>query len=160
MFTLPPIVEEDIEQFQASLSDLVSRSEASTAIIIDKGGFVITAHERQQQYDVTTLAALAAASYTANQAIANLIQESNFSSVYQQGDQFSLLVNNVDEHCLLVVVFKAHLSVGAVKYYAARTIREIAAQLARAKARSPNQGLDLSLLNLTDTSQVFQRKTA
>jgi predicted regulator of Ras-like GTPase activity (Roadblock/LC7/MglB family) len=160
MFTLHPIGEDDIQQFEASLGELIVRSEASTAIIIDKGGFVITSQGATNEYDVTTLAALAAASFTANQAIANLIQENNFSSVYQQGEHFSLLVNNVDEHCLLVTVFKAHLSAGAVKYYAATTIREIAAQLIKARARSPSEGLDLSMLNMADPSQVFHRKPA
>jgi predicted regulator of Ras-like GTPase activity (Roadblock/LC7/MglB family) len=127
-------------------------------LVIDKGGFIVATQGISGLYDTTTLAALAAASYTANQAIASLISEPNFSSIYQQGETSSMLVMNVDEHCLLVVVFNARHSVGAVKYYACSTIRLIAAQFQRARARDPEKGMDLSLLNIADTSGLFQRK--
>ncbi len=158
MFTLPQLIEEDMQQLDAALGDLLTRSEATSAILIDKGGFTITRQGVADRYDTTTLAALAAASFTANQAIANLINETNFASVYQQGENYSLLVNNVDEHCLLVVIFQARLSVGAVKYFAASTIRRVAAQLKRAQERAPEAGFDLSMLNLADTTAVFRKK--
>jgi predicted regulator of Ras-like GTPase activity (Roadblock/LC7/MglB family) len=101
-----------------------------------------------------------AASFAATQGIAGLVCESNFSSVYQQGDTVSLLILNVDEYCLLTVVFKAHISVGAVKYYGNTTIKEIAAQLERAHQRDPSSALDLSMLNLADPSPVFRKKSA
>jgi predicted regulator of Ras-like GTPase activity (Roadblock/LC7/MglB family) len=158
MFTLPPLNEEDVQVIQEELSGLLGRTEAITAILVDKGGFVVATNGQSEQFDVTTLGALAAASYTANQAIANLINEPNFSSVYQQGESFSLLVNNIDEHCLLVVVFHAIQSVGAIKYYAASTIRHIAGQLIAARERAPGEGYDLSMLNMADPSEIFRRK--
>lgn len=158
MGTLPQLVEEDIQQIDASLDDLLTKSEATSAIVIDKGGFIITQCGDTRKFDVTTLGALAAAMYAATQGIASLVSELNFSSVYQQGENFSLLVHNVDEHCLLVVIFKAQISVGAVKYYAVNTIAQIAQQLLVAEARSPDQGIDLSVLNVADTAGVFRKK--
>ena len=67
------------------------------------------------QFDSTSLAALSAGSYAATETIASMVQESTFSSVYQQGETHSILVLNVDEHCLLTVIFPARISVGAVK---------------------------------------------
>ena len=58
------------------------------------------------------MAALAAGSFAANEAIAGLVGESNFSSIYQQGEHHSLLVGNVGGNLLLVVIFKATTSVG------------------------------------------------
>ena len=158
MPTLPQLIEEDIKVFDRALRDLLARSEATTALIIDKGGFLITTSGETEDFDVTTIAALASGAYLANQTIANLVHEENFNSVYQQGEKFSMLVVNVDEHCLLVVVFNARHSAGAVKYYACATIRLIAAQIQRARARNPDKGLDLSLLNAADTAPFFQRK--
>lgn len=143
---------------EAALDELIARSEAANAAILDKGGFIVASRGALESYDLTTLAALAAASFTANQAIANLINETNFSSVYQQGDSFSMLVVNVDEHCLLVVIFKAQLSVGAVKYYSRDTILKVIEQLERARRRAPDDGIDLAMLNMSDTSQVFRKK--
>ena len=93
-------------------------------------------------------------------SVASLVGEKNFTSLYQQGDHASILVMNVDQFCLLTVIFKATLSVGAIKYYAADTITKVANQLKRAQQRSPEGGLDLSMLNLADPSSVFKMKVA
>jgi predicted regulator of Ras-like GTPase activity (Roadblock/LC7/MglB family) len=159
MPTLPQLIEEDIGEINTALHELLVKSDANVAFLIDKGGFVITQCGRVADLDVTTLAALSAASFAATESIASLVSEKNFSSVYQQGENFSLLVVNVDEHCLLTVIFKANLSVGAVKYYSADTIKLVAAQLKRAQQRAPDGGFDLSMLNLADPSPLFRRKT-
>jgi predicted regulator of Ras-like GTPase activity (Roadblock/LC7/MglB family) len=160
MGTLPQLFEEDIRTLNRALEELVVKSEASAAFIIDKGGFLITQCGQCKQFDIVTLAALSAASFAATQGIANLVSETNFSSVYQQGEAHSLLVVNVDEYCLLTVIFPAKVSVGAVKYFAVNTIKEIAKQLHIAYQRSPDAGLDLSILNLADTGPLFRKKTA
>jgi predicted regulator of Ras-like GTPase activity (Roadblock/LC7/MglB family) len=158
MATLPQLIEEDIQQLEDVLQDLLEKSDATTALIIDKGGFLITSRGDSRQFDLTTIAALASGAYMANQTIANLVHETNFNNVYQQGEKFSLFVMCVDENCLLVVIFKAHLSVGAVKYFSVPAVEAIAKQLAVAQEREPNGGLDLSVLNLADPSEVFRKK--
>src|SRR3989442_8250712 len=148
MATLPQLIEEDVQNFDAALNDLLAKSEATSSLVIDKGGFLITQCGDTRRFDTTTLGALAAAMYAATQGIASLVSEANFSSVYQQGENFSLLVHNVDEHCLLVVIFRAQISVGAVKYYALGTLSDVARQLQAAQARAPGEGFDLSVLNI------------
>jgi len=160
MGTLPQLIEEDIRVLNRALEELLKKSEASTALIIDKGGFLITQTFHSDELDTTTLAALSAASFAATQGIANLISEANFSSVYQQGETHSMLVVNVDEFCLLTVIFPAQVSVGAVKYFASTTIQQVAKQLKRAQERDPDASLDLSLLNVAETAPLFRKKTA
>jgi predicted regulator of Ras-like GTPase activity (Roadblock/LC7/MglB family) len=158
MVTLPQLIEEDIQQLDSVLDELLTKTDATTAMIIDKGGFLIANTGDQRQFDLTTIAALASGAYMANQTIANLIHEPNFNSVYQQGDRFSMFVMSVDECCLLTVIFKAHLSVGAVKYFAGPACRYIARQLVIASERNPGGSIDLSMLNLADPSEVFKKK--
>ncbi|MFM1769622.1 MAG: hypothetical protein RJA22_2151 [Verrucomicrobiota bacterium] len=160
MATLPNIIEEDLGEFNAALRDLLFKSEATIGFIIDKGGFVVTQFGEAPDFDVMTLAALGAASFAATESIAGLLGEKNFSSVYQQGERYSVLVLNIDEHCLLTVIFQAGLSVGAIKYYATDTTRRIAMQLQVAQQRTPGQGLDLSMANLADPTPLFRRKSA
>lgn len=160
MATLPQLIEEDISEVNNALQELLIKSDATSALVIDKGGFIITQNGRTQQLDTMTLAALSAASFAATESIAALVGESNFSSVYQQGEHSSLVVVNVDEFCLLSVIFKATLSVGAIKYYAAETIKRIATQNKKAQQRTPGAGLDLSMLNLADPSGLFKMKVA
>ncbi|HYT58626.1 MAG TPA: roadblock/LC7 domain-containing protein [Haliangiales bacterium] len=160
MSTLPQLIEEDIRQIDGALNDLLTKSEATSALVIDKGGFLITQCGDTRRFDTTTIGALAAAMYAATQGIASLVSEINFSSVYQQGENFSLLVHNVDEHCLLVVIFRAQISVGAVKYYALGTLTQLAQQMQAAQARAPGEGYDLSMLNIADTADIFRKKQA
>ena len=159
MVTLPQLIEEDVQQLDATLEELLEQTDATTALIIDKGGFLIARQGDDRQFDLTTIAALASGAYLANQTIANLIHETNFNSVYQQGDKYSMFVMCVDECCLLTVIFKAHLSVGAVKYFALPATQRVAQQLVLAQKRDPTGSLDLSVLNLADPSEVFRKKS-
>ena len=158
MATLPQLIEDDIERLGSELRDLIEKTDATTALIIDRGGFLITSQGDTRQFDLTTIAALASGAYMANQTIANLVHETNFNSVYQQGEKFSMFVMCVDENCLLVVIFKAQVSVGAVKYFAMPAVKRFAVQLQIAQERNPGAGLDLSVLNIADTSELFKRK--
>lgn len=158
MATLPQLIEDDIQVLDEALRELLKETDATTALVIDKGGFLITHQGDARQFDLTTIAALASGAYMANQTIANLVKETNFNSVYQQGEIFSMFALCVDEHCLLVVIFKATVSVGAVKYFAQPTAEKIANQLEIAQGRDIGGGLDLSVLNLADPSEVFKRK--
>jgi predicted regulator of Ras-like GTPase activity (Roadblock/LC7/MglB family) len=158
MGTLPQLYEEDIQRIDDSLRELLEKSDATTALIIDKGGFLIASQGDTRQFDLTTIAALASGAYMATQTIANLVNEPSFNTVYQQGERFSIFVASVDEHCLLVVIFKAHVSVGLIKYFAAPAATQVAQQLEAAQNRDPSGGLDLSVLNLADTSDLFKRR--
>jgi predicted regulator of Ras-like GTPase activity (Roadblock/LC7/MglB family) len=154
---LPKLIEEDMQVMDAALDTLLRKSEATAALIIDKGGPLINQRGDVSQFDTTTMAALAAGSFCATQAIAERVGETTFNSIYQQGEQRSLLVSNIDENLLLIVVFKAAMSVGVVKYYAVDVINQIAAQLQRALERAPGEGLDLVSLNVLDASAIFRR---
>jgi predicted regulator of Ras-like GTPase activity (Roadblock/LC7/MglB family) len=159
MATLPQLLEDDIQKLDDVLRGFLDRTDAATALIVDKGGFLITHQGDARQFDLTTISALASGAFMANQTIANLIHETNFDSVYQAGAKYSMFVTNVDEECLLVVIFKASVGVGVVKYYVNATREQIAHQLKIAHERDPEAGLDLSMLNIANTGDMFKRKT-
>jgi predicted regulator of Ras-like GTPase activity (Roadblock/LC7/MglB family) len=158
MPTLPQLIEEDIRRLDVVLRELLDLSEATTALLIDKGGFLITQCGDLKQFDLTTIAALASGAYLANQTIASLVHENNFDSVYQQGEKHSMLILNVDHQSLLVIIFGGQISVGAVKYHATRALLHIARQMQKAWERDPDGGIDLSVLNLENPDVVFRKK--
>ncbi|MBN2507171.1 MAG: roadblock/LC7 domain-containing protein [Verrucomicrobia bacterium] len=160
MPTLPQLIEEDIDALHRALEELLAQSEATVALVIDKGGFLIAECPPGSHFDTTTLSALGAGSFAATQSLAELVSEKDFTSMYQQGDTNSLLIMNVDEYCLLTVIFPARISVGAVKYFAIDAAQQIARQLALAHKRAPGAGFDLSLLNLPDSQSLFRKKSA
>ena len=160
MFTLPELLMEDVQQFNEILTELLFQTEATTALIMDKGGFLITHQGNGQQFDLTTIAALSSGAFMANQTIASLVRETNFNSVHQEGEHLSLFAVNIDEHCLLLIVFKPEAGVGAVKYYAMPAAEKVAHQIKTARLRNPNGGVDLSVLNLANSASIFQKGTA
>ena len=147
-----------MQLLNSALDELLRKSEAATALVIDKGGPVINQRGAAEQFDSVTIAALAAGSFCATQAIAERLGEANFANIYQQGERFSLLFCNIDDNALLIIIFKAELSAGAVKYYAAESVRRIARQMQRAQERAPGESVDLVSENTLDVSTVFAKK--
>ena len=150
MATLPQLIEEDIQRLDETLRDFNAQTDATTSLVIDKGGFLIAHHGDDRQFDLTTIGALASGAFMANQTIAALVKEKDFNSTYQQGETFSLFVINVDHNCLLVVIFKSQSGIGVVKYFATAATAALAQQ--------PGRGFDLSELNLANPQELFRKK--
>jgi len=160
MAILPQLIEEDVHELDEVLSGFVTQTDAIAALLIDKGGFLLAHRGDAENLDLTTIGALASGAFIANQAIAQLVNEKKFTSICQQGENFSLFVIDVDEHCLLAVIFKSQSGAGVVKYYALGATKRIARQLAAARERNPATGLDLSAMNVADPQEFFRKKSA
>ncbi len=158
MLSLPPLIEEDVQCLEATLDELLHKSEATGALLIDQGGPLITQRGALQEIDATTLSALAAGSFAATEAMAGLVGETNFATVYQQGEKQSLLIQNVGHNLLLIVLFPASMSAGVAKYFSAAAVPVINAQMNRARERQPDESLDLVSMNLTNTAELFRKK--
>jgi|SRR5450756_981753 len=158
MPTLPQLIEDDIRVLDDSLREFLTQTSATAALLIDKGGFLITHQGEAGDVDFTTLGALASGAFMASQTIAGLVNEKNFNSTFQQGEKSSLLCAEVDIHCLLVVLFQSQAGAGLVKYYSSNCASRIASQLALAQKRTPEGGFDLSILNLADSEELFRKK--
>ncbi len=158
MANFPQLTEEDYQQFDHALNDLLEKTEASVVLIVEKAGHLIHQRGEHAQLDTVQLATLASNAFNATQFMASLIDETNFTGMYQQGEKASTLMLNVDEHCLLLIIFKAQLSVGMVKYYASNTIKQVTDQLQVAHQRAPGVVFDLTDLNITDAPAFFRKK--
>lgn len=160
MFTLPLLISEDIAAMDAAMGDFIADSGARLVLFIDCGGFIVTRQGDSGDIDTATLGALAANSFAATQAIAKIIEDHAVSSLYQQGEETSLLILSVGDFGFLAVVFPAEIGVGSVKYYAEDVVGRVSRQLTAARARAPDQGLDLSALNIADAAPLFRRRAA
>ena len=158
MATLPQLIEEDIRNLNETLHGFIASTDIATALLIDRGGFLITHQGDESDLDLTTISALASGAFMANQTIAGLVKETKFNSIYQQGENYSIFVISVDENALLVAIFKSQAGVGVVKYFASTAIKSIARQMKVAQERAPGQGLDLSILNVANAGPFFRRK--
>jgi predicted regulator of Ras-like GTPase activity (Roadblock/LC7/MglB family) len=159
MATLPQLIEEDIRQIDEVLLDFVRQADLIGALVVDKGGFLITQKGDTGDLDLTTIGALASGAFMATQTIAGLVNEKNFNSTFQQGEKFSLFILEVDDECLLVIIFSTETGLGVVKYYSANVATAIARQLNVARERNPGGGFDLSVLNLANPQELFRKKS-
>jgi predicted regulator of Ras-like GTPase activity (Roadblock/LC7/MglB family) len=158
MAGLPPLIEEDVQLLDGALDDLLRQSEALTALIIDKGGPLLSQRGAVDKFDTTTISALAAGAFSATEAIAGIIGENRFSNIYQQGERHSLLFCNIDADLLLIIIFKVEISVGAIKYFAATTVGQVAVQIQKARERAPQEMVDLVSMNVMDAASIFRQK--
>jgi predicted regulator of Ras-like GTPase activity (Roadblock/LC7/MglB family) len=160
MATLPQLVEEDVRKLDETLCEFLAQTDALVALVIDKGGFMITHQGEAGDLDLTTLGALSSGAFMASQTIAGLVNEQDFSHTSLQGARFSLYTTNVDTECLLVVLFSSKVGVGVVKYYSGAAVTRLARQLTIARERDPGGGLDLSVMNVANPEAIFRKKEA
>jgi len=158
MGTLPQLIAEDIRKLDETLREFLAQTDATVALLLDKGGFLLTHQGDAGELDLTTLGALASGAFLASQTIAGLVRESNFNHTVLQGEQVSLCTLSVDEHCLLLVVFPSPTGIGVVNYFSPGAVRRLARQLAVARNRDPAGGLDLSEMNLANPEEFFRTK--
>jgi predicted regulator of Ras-like GTPase activity (Roadblock/LC7/MglB family) len=158
MGQFPQLNQEDIDHLDIVLRELLKKSEANIALLVEKAGYLIHQCGNPEQIDTTTFATLGSNAFNAVQFMASLVNESNFTSMYQQGESYSTLLVNVDENSLLVIVFPTHLTVGSMKYYAAPAVLSIGTRIAEASLRGPGLGIDLSDVDPADVQSLFQRK--
>jgi predicted regulator of Ras-like GTPase activity (Roadblock/LC7/MglB family) len=159
MATLPQLIEEDIRQIDEALLDFVRQADLIGALVVDKGGFLITHKGDTGDLDLTTIGALASGAFMATQTIAGLVNEKNFNSTFQQGEKFSLYILEIDDECLMVNIFSTEAGLGVVKYYSTGVATAIARQLNLARERNPGGGFDLSVLNLANPQELFRKKS-
>jgi predicted regulator of Ras-like GTPase activity (Roadblock/LC7/MglB family) len=155
---IPEFTEEDIGRFDSVLRELLERSEANVALVVDRAGYLIHQCGEAAGFDSTQVATLASNAFAATEFMANLIQEPEFSGMYQQGSSISTLTLHIDASCLLFIAFPSNLSVGAIKYFATRAVLQLAQQLVKAHQRAPGKGIDLADLNPVDVQKLFRKE--
>jgi predicted regulator of Ras-like GTPase activity (Roadblock/LC7/MglB family) len=159
MGQFPSLNQDDLAHFDTVLNELLAKSEANLALLVEKAGYLIHQCGSQNAVDTTTFATLGSNAYNAVHFMAQLVNEHNFTSMYQQGEKFSTLMVNVDENSILVLIFPTHLTVGTMKYFAAPAVRSLAERVALAAQRSPGLGIDLSDTDPQDVqAALFQKK--
>ncbi len=137
MDCIPILTIEDVASMDAVLQDYLLKSESDLAVIIDKGGNVISQcgdHvvldvSNHAVLDVTIIAALAAGSFAATKELARRIGEVEFNALYHQGNGSHIFMNSVDDDTIMITVFGKATTVGLVRFYATSACQSLAALL-------------------------------
>jgi len=112
--------ESEYSRIRTTLNRLLRDTQASLAMLIDRGGHSIAVEGDTAGIDLTSLASLAAASLSATDGLANLLGEPDFSVLYHQGVRRSLYITDVAKRFSLVVILSGSVPLGMVRLKTSR----------------------------------------
>jgi hypothetical protein len=75
----------DSQKIEGILSTLLYEANARCALLVDRTGQLVTTVGEQPNFDSAAFASLTAADFSANDQLASLIGEEDFSSLFHQG---------------------------------------------------------------------------
>ncbi|MEJ7759644.1 MAG: roadblock/LC7 domain-containing protein [Gemmatimonadaceae bacterium] len=113
---------------------------AHSALIVDRSGQLITTVGQALTFDPTVFATLTAADFSANDQLARLIGETDFTTLFHQGEKESMSVADVARRLILVVLFDTRTPIGLVRLKMKPVVEELTAHLDRAFTRARESG--------------------
>ena len=79
----------------------------------------------QPRFDPTAFATLTAADFSANDQLARLIGETEFNSLFHQGEQESMYLVDIARRVILVILFDNRTTLGLVRLKVKQTVEEL-----------------------------------
>ena len=80
MGAFPSLNQDDIDLMDATLRELLKKSEANVALLVEKAGYLIHQCGNPEDLDTTKFATLGSNAYNSVQFMASLVNETNFTS--------------------------------------------------------------------------------
>ncbi|MGH7670649.1 MAG: roadblock/LC7 domain-containing protein [Gemmatimonadaceae bacterium] len=117
--------EDDYDAITHALQHFLVDSSARCALIVDRTGQLVATVGEQPRFDATTFATLTAADFSANDQLARLIGESDFNTLFHQGDTESMYLADVARRVILVVLFDNRTTLGLVRLKMKQTVEEL-----------------------------------
>jgi predicted regulator of Ras-like GTPase activity (Roadblock/LC7/MglB family) len=117
--------EEDFAGITTLLQRFLFDSDARCALLVDRSGQLVTTVGDRPQFDVTAFATLTAADFSANDQLARLVGETDFSTLFHQGERESMLLADVARRVILVVLFDNRTTLGLVRLKMRSAVEEL-----------------------------------
>jgi predicted regulator of Ras-like GTPase activity (Roadblock/LC7/MglB family) len=119
------LFENDFRSIDQVLAELLERTNALSAHLIDRSGQLITSAGRVDDFDAMSFASLVAADFTANAELAQLLGESGVDAVVSEGRARSIHSCLLADRVILCTVFDRRSSLGLVRFRARRAAVEL-----------------------------------
>ena len=118
--------EDDFESISQTLQRFLYDSNARCALLVDRTGQLVATVGEQPNFDPTAFATLTAADFSANDQLARLIGESDFNTLFHQGEKESMYLADVARRVILVVLFDNRTTLGLVRLKMKQAVDELA----------------------------------
>jgi predicted regulator of Ras-like GTPase activity (Roadblock/LC7/MglB family) len=146
------ISDHELDSITDALKKLMSDTSATSVMLLDKSGQVISSLGMSTKRNATSLGALLAGAFSSSRHIAELLGEKDFRTIFQQGVHENIYTTMVDEQWLLVIVFDKLTHIGLVKVLSKKTSEELGRTLDRVRTDTNSQ--KSSVLNIQFRSSV------
>lgn len=117
--------ENDFQRIGKLLQGFLFESNARCALLVDRTGQLVTTAGEPPQFDTVAFASLAAADFSANDQLASMIGENEFSSLFHQGERESMYLADVAKRVILVVLFDNRTTLGMIRIKVKTVVREL-----------------------------------
>ena len=118
--------EDDFGAITSALDRFLTDSNARSALLVDRTGQLVATCGEKPNFDPTAFATLTAADFSANDQLAKLIGETDFNSLFHQGEKESMYLADIARRVILVVLFDNRTTVGMVRLEMRKTVAELA----------------------------------
>ena len=132
--------EDDFSAITQSLQRFLYDSNARCALLVDRTGQLVATVGEQPNFDPTAFATLTAADFSANDQLAKLIGESDFNTLFHQGERESMYLADVARRVILVVLFDNRTTLGLVRLKMKNAVDELARLFEQIFARGAQAG--------------------
>ena len=153
----PQLTTEDVEQVDALLNAFVERSGVRAVLMVESAGYLIRRAGGEMPAEPTEFASLAANAFNAAQAMSRRLKENFFTQLRVTGTTFQTLIWQVDESCLLVVVYPADMDSKKVEEGTLLPVINLHELLKIARTRSPGATVDLASEDAESFTKFFRR---
>jgi predicted regulator of Ras-like GTPase activity (Roadblock/LC7/MglB family) len=150
--------EDDFREITQALQRFLHETNARCALLVDRTGQLVATVGEQPNFDSTAFATLTAADFSANDQLAKLIGETDFSTLFHQGERESMYLADVARRVILVVLFDNRTTLGLVRLKMKSTVDELTAFFGRVFERGPDAGRQPNVLAGADDEidKLFQ----
>jgi len=115
----------DLGRIDRVLQELLRLSNASSVLLVDKEGHMITRAGKEPSFDLDTISALVAGSFSATREMARLLGEQQFSALFHQGERDNIQLSLVGDRTILTVIFDDSTTLGMVRLYCTEAVRKL-----------------------------------
>jgi predicted regulator of Ras-like GTPase activity (Roadblock/LC7/MglB family) len=119
------LFENDFRAIDQVLIELLEKTNALSAHLVDRSGQLITTSGRSADFDVTAFASLVAADFTANTELSRLLGEESIVAVVNEGKARSSYSCLLADRVILCIVFDRRSTLGLVRHRSQRAVTQL-----------------------------------
>jgi predicted regulator of Ras-like GTPase activity (Roadblock/LC7/MglB family) len=117
--------EEDFNAISERMNALLRETNVKALLLVDRTGQVVANVGDKPTFDPQAFASLTAADFSANDQLAKMIGEHEFSSLFHQGEKESMYLADVAHRVILVALFDNRTTLGMVRLKVKTTVEEL-----------------------------------